>query len=240
MNSPVPLHKLTREIRALSQSGLADREDSIEQYLEQELRDIPFAERLLILEELAGIFNHAGPSLSLAPSESGRLLSLMLGNGFPGSDHSSAEISGKFADSLNTVFDTLNQLISVIHSSLLGRKPELETIRHVIGTQIEGDGEDTSLKTYLDQIQQAFLTAHTAFQQAARSIVEEMLSALDPEALANATKPGLKFGPLRKAELFESYREKYLECRGWFDTGHFSEKLLREFEKICQKTYKAK
>jgi hypothetical protein len=72
------------------------------------------------------------------------------------------------------------------------------------------------------------------------SVVGEMLSELDPETLASSTKSILNFGPMRKAEIFEAYQVKYQECRKWFDTGRFSEKLLREFEKICQKNYKGK
>lgn len=244
MDNSVLLGNLVNEIRALSNSEPPDMEDSIERYLGQALRETPFEERLLLLEELAGKFIDSGvdsrQNLNLASEYTPRLLTLLLGNDFSASEHSPAEISEKFAHSLNTVFDTLNQIISVIHSTLLGQKPELETIRHIIGSQIEGGGEETSLKMYLDQIQQAFLTAHEAFQKAARSIAEEMLSALDPDVLEGSTKQGLKFGPLRKAELFDSYQEKYRECRIWFEAGHFSEKLLREFEKNCRKSYKAK
>jgi hypothetical protein len=243
MDNSVLLDQLFEEIRALSHSGLPDMENSLERFLEQALRETPFEKRLILLEKLAGKFIAPGAesrqNLNLASEYTPRLLTLLLGNDFSASEYSPAEISEKFVHSLNTVFDTLNQIINVIHSTLLGQKPELETIRHIIGSQIEGEGGETSLQMYLDQIQQAFLTAHKAFQQASRSIAEEMLSALDPDVLADSTKQGLKFGPLRKAELFDSYQEKYRECRLWFESGHFSEKLLREFEKNCRKRYKA-
>lgn len=48
---------------------------------------------------------------------------------------------------------------------------------------------------------------------------------------------GLRFGPLRKAELYEIYKEKFSQFKGWFESGSFMEELLREFEKTCQRLY---
>jgi hypothetical protein len=241
MSSSVSLDNLALGIRALSRSGGPDIQNVIEGYLERELQGVPMAERLTLIESLAGKFYGHEPQarrdLNLEPTETARLLSLFLGDRITASDLSSSEVSEKLANSLNTVFDTLNQIICVIQSTLLGRKTEIETIRHVIGSQLGEGGEEASLKMYLDQIQHAFLTAHKAFQEAARAIVGEMLSALDPDALANENNSGLKFGPLRKAQLFESYVEKYQGCRKWFDSDRFMENVLREFEKKCQKTY---
>lgn len=243
MGSKVFLNKLAQGIRTLNRSQPPCLEESMESYLEWELRDTTSAERLLLLESLLERFPDKAPvpqGLNLAQGETARIISLLSGTRLDLSDHTHEEVSENFAASLNTLFDSLNQIVAVIHSNLLGEEPELETIRHVIGSQIEGGGEETSLKTHLDQIQQAFLISHRAFQEAARSVVGEMLAALDPEVLAGSTKSILNFGPMRKAEIFETYQGKYQECRKWFDTGRFSEKLLREFEKICQKTYKGK
>jgi hypothetical protein len=198
---------------------------------------------LPLLEELLGKFPHNAPqppALNLAQGETTRILSLLSGSRIDLSDHSPQEVLEKFAASLNTLFDALNQIIAVIHANLLGEKPELETIRHVIGSQIEGGEGGTSVKEYLEQIQQAFLISHRAFQEAARIVAGELLAALDPEILAGSTKSILNFGPMRKAEIFETYQGKYEECKKWFDTGRFSEKLLWEFERICQKGYKGK
>jgi hypothetical protein len=241
MESKLSVDNLADGIRALHRSQPSCLEETIERYLERELRGMPLAERLILLEDLLEMFPDKAPfqkGLNLAQGEAARILSLLSGTRIDFSDYSPKEVSEKFAASLNTLFDTLNQIIAVIHANLLGEKPELETIRHVIGTQIEGKEGETSLKIYLEQIQQAFLISHRAFQEAARSVVEEMLNALDPETLAGSTKSILNFGPMRKAEIFETYQGKYQECRKWFDTGRFSEKLLREFEKICQKSYK--
>jgi len=233
---------LARGIRNLNHSQPPCLEEAVEHYLERELRETPPAERLLLLEELLEKFpdNVSSKGLNLEQGETAKIIALLSGARIDLSGQSPEEVSEKFAASLNTLFDTLNQIIAVIHANLLGERPELETIRHVIGSQIERGGENTSLKEHLEQIQQAFLIAHRAFQEAPLSVVGEMLSELDPETLASSTKSILNFGPMRKAEIFEAYQVKYQECRKWFDTGRFSEKLLREFEKICQKNYKGK
>ena len=85
--------------------------------------------------------------------------------------------------------------------------------------------------------QEAFLVAHTSFQTAARNVVTEMLKEIDPAAIEASLKPGFKFGPLRKAELFELYHDKHEVLTKWVAAGHFNEKLLREFEKLCQRSY---
>lgn len=242
MGATVTLENLEREIRSLGQTDPASLDASLEQYLERQLKDSPLSDKLSLLEKLLERFSGEQPvprGLNLAHDETERVLSLLSGTRIDLSDHSSKEVSAKFAASLNTLFDTLNQIIAVIHANLLGEKPELETIRHVIGSQIEGGGEETSLKAHLEQIQQAFLISHRAFQEAAGAVVGEMLAALDPESIAASTKSMINFGPMRKAEIFEAYQVKYQECRKWFDSGRFSERLLREFEKICQKKYKA-
>jgi hypothetical protein len=244
MGDKVSLDRLAHGLKTLNRSHPSCPEETIERYLDHELRETPLRERVALLEELIGRFpddvSLPQQGVTLAQDETARILSLLSGTRLNLSEQTPDEVSEKFAASLNTLFDTLNQIISVINSKLLGAEPELETIRHVIGSQIEGMGEETSLKAHLDQIQQAFLISHRAFQDASMSVVEEMLAALDPEILAGSTKSIINFGPMRKAEIFDAYREKYLECRKWFDSGRFSEKLLREFEKICQQRYKGK
>jgi len=141
---------------------------------------------------------------------------------------------------LNTIFDTLNQIIGVIHVNLLGRKVELETIRQVIGSSLEKEGKPESLQGYLDQIREAFLVAHLAFQQVALNKMKGVLSELEPERLEAEEQGGLKFGPFLKADHFDSYKEKFRRVKGWVDSGRFGEELLREFEKNCQKSYKVK
>ncbi len=70
--------------------------------------------------------------------------------------------------------------------------------------------------------------------------MSEILFDLNPERLEAATSRGLKFGPMRKAELFEIYKEKYQTCQRWFEAGHLVDEVLREFERTCQKIYSEK
>jgi len=153
-------------------------------------------------------------------------------------DAGSEETAEKILKAFNTVFDSLNGIIGTIHATLLGRKEEMETIRHVIGSSIDGAGGGArALNDYLEQIQRAFLVAHKAFQEAALLKVGQFLAELDPGKLESDAEGGLKFGALRKAELFDIYKDKYKTCQGWLSSGRFQEELLREFEKICQKLY---
>jgi hypothetical protein len=149
-------------------------------------------------------------------------------------DLSSEELVDKLADSLNTIFDTLNQLISVINQSFSGESSPDATIRQVIGFCLEGEGQGCSLESYLGQISQAFLTSQQAFKGAAYAKVRQMLHVLDPEAIAADAGKGIKFGPLKKAEMFEIYAHRYEKIQKWFNSGRFMEDFLREFEKNCQ------
>ena len=63
------------------------------------------------------------------------------------------------------------------------------------------------------------------------------MTELDPDRIANSAERGLKFGPLRKAELFDIYVEKFRACRAYHQSGRLLADLTREFEKNCQKAY---
>lgn len=249
MSDDLWVDKLAFEVRRLASSGVSDLESVVDEFLAGELHGAGLEERLRILELLAqqfgaptpGMGSNAGvektdPTSSLDVT---RLVSLVLGKNLSDDDINSREIYGKFSQALTTLFDTLNEIISVINITLLGQSPELETIRKVIGSNIDGDAAKVSLKEYLDRIQTAFLVAHSSFQAATATVIAEVLAELDPQPLSAAKSSGFKFGPLRKAELFEQYEEKYARCRKWFDSGAFKERLLREFEKNCQKTFNA-
>lgn len=241
MNDSIVVKNLAYGVRMIKASAPSELEEAVEGYLGEELHGVSPQERLRLLEKLAEQFDvkSSGPARTdgAATEEIVRLVSLFLGKSISPSEINSTEISEKFASSLNTLFDTLNKIITVINVTLLGQRPELETIRKVIGSNIEGETENVSLKDYLDQIQKSFLVAHTSFQQATKTLIGEVFLELDPEVLLSTKSSGLKFGPLRKAELFDTYEEKYARCKKWFDSGQFTERLLREFEKNCQKTF---
>jgi hypothetical protein len=61
-----------------------------------------------------------------------------------------------------------------------------------------------------------------------------VLRVLDPEQLAAEVGKRLKFGPMKKAEMFDIYEQRYGKIQKWFSSGRFMEDFLREFEKNCQ------
>jgi len=229
------------EIRALFQSDPQGAEAQIEAYLEQQWQGSSRAEKIAFLEALAqqfkGAFSRIPPGLDLESKEFARLFSLLFGERIAAPELTSAELLEKLALSLNTIFDTLNEIIRVINTTLLGKKPELETIRHIIGSQLEGEPKSESLQSYLARIQEAFLISHRAFQEAAQSKFGEILNELRPERFESESAGGFKIGPFRKAEWFEIYKERFATFKKWFESGRFKEELLREFEKTCQRLY---
>jgi hypothetical protein len=241
MSNQPPLNKLAEAINERYMSDATNAETVIEAYLDEQMEGLSAQEQLAVLEKLAAQFKGMGPqnphAPRLEPEIFSRICSLLLGRGITEVGWSSEELLERLAGSLNTIFDMLNQLVIVIHKTLLGKAPELETIRHVIGSELEGESQSDSLEEYLDQIKKAFLVAHKAFQQSMNTKVKEVIVELDPDRIAATVVAGLKFGPLRKAELFAVYQEKFLKLKKWFESGRFMEDLLREFERNCRKLY---
>ncbi len=231
---------LIEELREIYRADPINAQDLIGNFLKEKLQAYPFPEKINILKKILRCFKQ-GPeplSSSSAPQELTRLLSALFGKRYSLQDLSSPDALEKLTTALNTVFDTLNQIIGVIQSTFLGKKAELETIRLVIGSNIAGESSGgESLQNYLSQIKEAFLISHKAFQQAARAKVAEILKELDPERIATEGEGGFEFGPLRKAKLFDLYKEKFAKAKGYYESGRFLEELLREFEKSCQKLY---
>jgi hypothetical protein len=225
-------------------SGLAQFEsegnlsiDSVEAYLIEQMAGLSSQARITALQTvLDRVGNICRPCLPVETDEEvlTRVCSLLLGRKVSMDDLSSSELLEKLADSLNTIFNTLNQLISVINMTFTGEGSPDQTIRQVIGFRLEGEGQGRSLETYLDQISNAFLTAQQSFKEAAYAKVKQVLAVLDPEQVAAEVGKGLKFGPMKKAEMFEIYEERYGKIQKWFSSGRFMEDFLREFEKNCQ------
>jgi hypothetical protein len=229
-------------IRERARHGDVRASETIEKYLEEQLDGLGVEERLHLLEEATTRLtkpDERGDELSgLRSADERRIISLLMGREITAVDSTPEEMSVRLAKSLNTIFDTLNQIVMTIHSTLLGERDQDETIRQVIGSEIKGEKRDSSLQGYLDRIQEAFLIAHRGFATAARHIIGQVLSELDPERIVSSAEGGLKFGALRKAEHFDVYREKFRLCNDAFQSGRLMEELLREFEKACQKMYK--
>jgi len=232
---------LAERILELAAQEPADLETSIEVLLLRDLGNMPLVERLRQIEELAGYFLSGQPVVEgsgrIDSGETARLFSLLLGKKLSTEGLSAEEVTQKFVEAFTTIFDTLNRINRVIQTSLLGQGAELETIRQVIGAQIERVEGNSSVREYLEKIQEAFLVAHTSFQQAAKNVVSEMLVEMAPAAMEASLKPGFRFGLMRKAELFDIYSEKHEVLTKWMASDHFNERLLREFEKLCQRSY---
>lgn len=240
MKKPISVEPLANEIRALFKEDPLGSERRIGKHVEERLEEFLPAERLTLLKNLMGQFETSQSgmtrNLNLEGEGFSKLFVLLLGKRASGMDLSSPELPERLALSLNTIFDTLNQIVEVIQGNLFGRKVELETIRQILSSRLEAEDGSDSLQDYLNQIQEAFLVAHRAFQKAAQTKIREILAELNPERI-EAEAGGSKFGPLRKASLYEIYKEKYRACSSWFESGRLMEDLLKEFERVCQKQY---
>ncbi|HSR13889.1 MAG TPA: hypothetical protein VLS90_20745 [Thermodesulfobacteriota bacterium] len=235
---------ISEEVRAIYRSDPSRAENALEACLNRKLEGAAPARKIAAVEEMARCIAEETPAPVFGTPSDGtaRLFSLLLGDRVSASEIASREMQDRFAAALTTVFDSLNQIIAVIRTTLLGRKEAgLETIRQVIGSSLAEDGKPEPLQNYLDQIREAFLVAHRSFQSAAESRMKSLLAEMDPQKIeAESAGGALKFGPFLKADLFQAYKEKYERCRKWVDSGRFREELLREFERNCQKSYRTK
>ena len=210
----------------------------IEVFLEKELGRFSVEDRVATVEALGARLASGetpGPGKAADEEVLSDVCSLLLGREVSRAELSSAELLERLAESLNTIFDSLNELVGVINTTLTSERRGQETIRQVIGGHLEGEDQRESLESYLGQIRKAFLATQKAFKQAAYDQVKAILSELDPQAISSAGSGGLKFGALRKADCFDTYEEKFKKVEQWFDSGRFMEALLREFEKNAQK-----
>jgi len=238
LTDQIPFDHLIDEVRRIYRSGVPQAESEIKAFLGKSLGELAFDERLTFLDRLIAGFGSPDSStdgvVGSAEEVLSRVFSLLLGRKVSKADLSSSELLERLAESLNTIFDSLNQLVSVINSTLSGQNTGEETIRQVIGVHLEGEDQTKSLEGYLGQIKDAFLVTQQAFKKAAYGKVEQILSELDPKVISEAGSGGFKFGALRKAEFFDSYEERYNKIRKWFESGRFIEELSREFEKKSQ------
>jgi hypothetical protein len=235
------LELIAKEIQLLYNKDRLQAENLIEEFLESSFRETSSDEKIRLLDELASRFELTdictAEEVNVDQEILIRIFSFLLGKKVTQADLSSAELLQRLADSLNTMFDMLNQLVKVINMTFLGQHEGMETIRQVIGFHLEGEGQSRSLESYLGQISKAFLTAQQAFKVAAEKKLREIMVELDPERIAASQDGGFKLGRLRKAESFELYTQKFEAFKSWVESGRFMEELLREFENNCQKLF---
>lgn len=237
------VENLADEIRTLYRADPSKAESSIESFLQRAWQGYPPSERSTLLGQLLdhcrGMSADRDVKNHPETGEFPRLLSLLLGERVSASDLCSEEFLDKLARSLNTLFDTLNQIIGVIHTTFLGQKGEMKTIRLIIGSTLKGEEQSDSLQNYLNQIREAFLISHRAFRHAAQKKIRDILSELDPDRISQLGEGTFGFSPFHKGKLFEIYKEEFMKCKGWVESGRLMEEVLREFEKNCQKQYQA-
>ena len=241
MNDATLIDQIASGLTARFEADNDIAQTSVEAYLNEQMAGM---DRTARIEALRAVMDQLGQTCRPLPSAEAdeeiltQVCSLLLGRKVTPDDLSSSELLEKLAESLNTIFNTLNQLISVINMTFTGEGSPEQTIRQVIGFRLEGEGQGSSLETYLGQISNAFLTSQQSFKEAAYAKVRQVLSVLDPEQLAAETGKGLKFGPLKKADMFDNYQQRYEKIQKWFSSGRFMEDFLREFEKNCQSKFR--
>ncbi|MBW1834854.1 MAG: hypothetical protein JRI62_08905, partial [Deltaproteobacteria bacterium] len=124
MNDQISTEQITNEIRQIYKSDRLQAETLIETYLEERLKEFSDSEKLTLLEKLTAEFNIAISSrysgLNIDEEVLPRLFSLLLGRRISQADLSSTELLQKLAESLNTIFDALNQVVGVINTTFLG------------------------------------------------------------------------------------------------------------------------
>lgn len=245
INRQHSLEIMIDDVTRICEAGGSNAEALAEKYLDKELDALPGNERIAVLDRLISHMEEknspgVGTSVDLDTTLISKLFSMLLGERVGEWDLATEETVEKLAGSLNTVFDSLNELIAGINETFMGKTSGTETIRFVIGTQFDQKDEKRSLESYVAQIKEAFSIAHRAFQKAALTKMREILEELDPNNIDRTTEGGLRFGPLRKAELYETYRDKHQTLKNWLDTGLLGEALLREFERACQRFYREK
>jgi hypothetical protein len=237
---PSDLKKLTEEIKKIYSLNPAVAEYSIEVLLLGELEGQDFREKLAVIDGIKNMLidnkEECEPKADVS-ADSGLMQSLIpLILGRSASDMPADILPEKLAQSLNIIFDSLNQLVGLINATLGTPGEGDETIRHIIGTNLGNMTSEKSLEEYLSQVKKAFLITQQAFKDAAKNVLGNVLTVLDPKQM-EPVQTGLKIGPLKKAESFEIFEEKYLKCRKWYDSDRFMEDLLRQFEKNCQKQF---
>ncbi len=243
MNSPASISGLAELVRDAYRSDPAGAPARIEGILSAKLGGMTAEEKIAAVREVR---RRCGASAEVTGGDSGtnggrewaRLAALLLGDRVDVANLPPRELSAKLAASLNTVFDSLNATVGGINATLLGKKEELETIRLIIGSDLGGRKSSGTLQEYLDRIREAFGIAHGAFQEAAERKTGELLDELSPENIASKAEGGLKFGPMRKAELWDIYGERFRAVRKALESGRLRESMLREFERCCQRMYK--
>lgn len=232
MTNQIDIVQLADEIRSVYASDGDEVEKRIEHLLKVRLKNHSPSEELRILEKLISEFGKASCSyednLILKDTIMSQICSLLVGKDISQTNLSSTELLQRLSEGLNTIFDSLDQLIKIINKTLFGEGLWKQGTRTIIGYNPE------SLEGHLGQINKAFSIAMKAFEKTVRIKVEQILHAIDPDQISSEKDGWLKIRPLQKAEYYEIFEEKYNEIKKWFQSEKFMDDFRREFEKNCQ------
>lgn len=238
-------YSLAMAIRQIYATYPADADQRIESFLNDRLEQLSWPARIERVQQVASQLAendhspHQRPQ-DKSPDETGiqndiitKLFPLLLGKKATTTDLESKAQLESLVQALNTIFDTLNRIITVINTTLTGTSSQEETIRGFIGQSVANQSSSSSMVAYLGQIEQAFLTSQEAMKTAVRDVMDEVLAELDPNTLENSY-----MGPLRKKKILNAIKEKHDRCRRWFESDQFEKKLLRAFEKSCSRHFR--
>lgn len=240
MAESIQYKKIEDQIIQIFKRQGADPDLSIVDYLENELEALDLPDKTRALDKLIARFdsldqeNEKSAALVQDDHVLARVIKLLLGRDITQVDLSSEDLLESLGESINTVFEALNQLISVINKTLVGKQDSDETIRQVIGYHIEGAQNTSTLENYIGQIGKAFFASQEASKKAAHAKVMQILEELAPDKIEKEADVS-RLSPMRKSKYYEVYELKFRKFEKWFESGRFMESFLREFERNCQK-----
>lgn len=235
----IQLNDIAAEIRSICQMDSSQAAERVEKRLEAVFADYSPSRRKALLEELITCFNQnhrpSAPPCDVTSASFSKLLTMLLGKDVLQKDLSIEQMIEQLAAALNTVFDSVNTLISAINATLMGGVSGEETIRVVISSSMDKEEGIGSLEKYLEQIGRFFAIALQAYKEAAQVKIGEIMQELNPERIADESNSTLKFGPLRRAYLYDCYQEKFKTMQNWQNSGLLLEAFMKEFENNCRK-----
>ena len=240
MTEPIQYEKIEDHIIRIFKEQRTNPDLLVTEYLENELAALDLSDKTKALDRLIELFDsvdHGNKKTDVLPEDDhvlARVIKLLLGREISQVDLSSEELLESLGESINTVFESLNQLISVINTTLVGKQDSDETIRQVIGYHLEGSQNTSTLEKYIGQIGKAFFASQEASKKAAHSKVMQILEELAPEKIEKEADVS-RLSPMRKSKYYEVYELKFKKFEKWFESGRFMESFLREFERNCQK-----
>lgn len=228
----IDIIQLANEIRSVYVLDANQTGNSIEHFLKERLKNLSDSECLAILKKLISEFWDTPHSciedLILEDNTMSRIFSLLLGKDVSQTNLSSTELLQRLTECLNTIFDSLDQLIKVINKTLFGEALGKKGTRTIIGYNPE------SLEGHLGQINKAFAIAMRAFERTVRIKVEQILQTIDPDQISAEMDGLIKIAPFKKARCYDIFEEKHVEIKNWFKSEKFMEDFHREFEKNCR------